>query len=117
MQLRSARLCLDCEEIHVDQQCPVCLSEAFVYLTRWVPAEERRTQRLPAATKVTPEKSAVARWAQRGVVGLAVAAAAGRWWWEANRPPASPDGEKGSRNENPEPSDGINEGGGDIPRP
>jgi len=32
MQLRTARLCLDCEELHQDQQCPNCASEAFVYL-------------------------------------------------------------------------------------
>ena len=42
MQLRVARLCLDCEDIHDSQQCPVCASETFAYLTRWVPAPERR---------------------------------------------------------------------------
>jgi hypothetical protein len=84
MQLRTARLCLDCEEIHEGQECPVCLSEAFAYLTRWVPAEERRTRRLPSATKVTPEKSGAARWAQRGVLGLALVAAS-RWWWQSSK--------------------------------
>src|SRR5262245_32500541 len=29
MQLRTARLCLDCEEVHEEQQCPVCASESF----------------------------------------------------------------------------------------
>ena len=42
MQLRTARLCLDCEEVHDEYRCPVCASEAFTYLTRWVPAPERR---------------------------------------------------------------------------
>ena len=79
MQLRTARLCLDCEEIHADQQCPVCLSEAFTYLTRWVPVEERRTRRLPSAVKVTPEARGSGRWVRRGVFGLAVLAAASRW--------------------------------------
>ena len=44
MQLRMARLCLDCEEVHAAQQCPVCASETFAYLTRWVAAPERRSQ-------------------------------------------------------------------------
>jgi hypothetical protein len=83
MQLRSARLCLDCEEIHDAQECPVCLSEAFVYLTRWVPVEERRTHRLPSAIKVTPEPGGAARWVRRGVVGLAVLAAS-RWMWQSS---------------------------------
>jgi len=78
MRLDDARLCLDCEEIHEAQECPVCLSEAFVYLMRWVPVEERRTRRLPSATKVVPEKKGVGRWVQRGVVGLAVMAASRR---------------------------------------
>ena len=43
MQLRVARLCLDCEEVHDAQQCPVCASETFAYLSRWVAAAERRT--------------------------------------------------------------------------
>jgi hypothetical protein len=47
MQLRVARLCLDCEDVHDSQQCPVCASETFVFLTRWVPAPERRTQPRP----------------------------------------------------------------------
>jgi hypothetical protein len=36
MKLDAARLCLDCEEIHDSQICPICSSEAFAYLTRWV---------------------------------------------------------------------------------
>ena len=92
MQLRTARLCLDCEEIHEQQECPVCLSEAFVYLTRWVPAEERRTRRLPSATNVKPERSATSHWLRRGALGLA-GVAASRWWWEVNRKAPTKDGD------------------------
>ena len=42
MQLRTARLCLDCEEVHDEGQCPVCASETFTYLSRWIPSDERR---------------------------------------------------------------------------
>ncbi len=48
MQLRNARLCLDCEEVHDAEQCPICASEMFASITRWVPAPERRTR--PRAT-------------------------------------------------------------------
>jgi len=90
MQLRTARLCLDCEEIHENQECPICLSEAGVYLTRWIPPEERRTRRFPSAIKVTPVARYPAgwltrdpaRWVRRGVFGLAVLAAS-RWLWQA----------------------------------
>ena len=44
MRLDDARLCLDCEEIHQEQECPACGSEAFGFLTRWIhstsPAQE-----------------------------------------------------------------------------
>lgn len=52
MQLRRARLCHDCEEVHDAQRCPVCASETFTYITRWVPAPERRAR--PRAT-TSPE--------------------------------------------------------------
>jgi hypothetical protein len=42
MQLRVARLCLDCEEVHDAQQCPICASETFAFISRWVPTPERR---------------------------------------------------------------------------
>src|SRR5262245_55739479 len=47
MQLRNARLCLDCEEVHDAPQCPVCASESFAFLTRWVQAPERRERPRP----------------------------------------------------------------------
>ena len=70
MQLRRARLCLDCEEIHVEQRCPVCASETFAYLTRWIPSPERRAQ--PRSTKPTPAQPA--NLPSRGkMLGLGVA--------------------------------------------
>jgi hypothetical protein len=51
MQLRAARLCLDRDNVHGTQQCPVCASEAFAFMTRWVPAPERR--RLPRVATVS----------------------------------------------------------------
>ena len=44
MQLRSARLCLDCEEVHDANVCPACASETFAFMTRWIPAPERRVR-------------------------------------------------------------------------
>ena len=38
MRLAGARLCLDCEEVHEGDRCPVCGSETFAFLKRWVPA-------------------------------------------------------------------------------
>ena len=50
MKLDAARLCLDCEEIHDSPICPICSSEAFAYLTRWVqPAVERTVDANAAA--------------------------------------------------------------------
>ena len=76
MQLRIARLCLDCEELHDAQQCPVCASEIFAYLSRWVPAPERRAKpRLRSERRaLTPRNVA----AGVGVLG-AVAYAWSRW--------------------------------------
>jgi hypothetical protein len=57
MQLRNARLCLDCEEVHDAEQCPICASEMFASITRWVPAPERRTR--PRATPSSERADAV----------------------------------------------------------
>ena len=84
MQLRRARLCLDCEELHEEPHCPVCASEVFVYLTRWIPVEDLRTRKRrlarPRAPVVPPSR--VSRIVKGGAVGLAVFAAA-RWLWRA----------------------------------
>ncbi len=82
MQLRAARLCLDCEEVHNCEHCPVCASEAFAYLSRWVPTPERRKHPRPAAApqveiykKLTQEHEH-SRWTRvlgQSALGLTVA--------------------------------------------
>jgi hypothetical protein len=37
MQLRAARLCANCENVHDARACPACGSGTFMYLTKWVP--------------------------------------------------------------------------------
>ena len=90
MKLRTARLCLDCEEVHDAQQCPVCVSESFVYLTRWIPVAVGNDEPHPAA----PPDAAVykrllvanavrpkaVRLLKRGAIGLAAISLA-RWLW------------------------------------
>ncbi len=68
MKLDAARLCLDCDEVHEEQICPACSSEAFAFLTRWVqPAIEREQRvtdarpRLPAAAAAGEERPAPVR--------------------------------------------------------
>jgi hypothetical protein len=85
MQLRNARLCLDCEELHETQQCPVCASESFVFLTRWVPAEERRRA---GRSRPRPDAQAVPAprnktWIAGGLAGVALLAAS-RWFLRPN---------------------------------
>jgi hypothetical protein len=105
MQLRNARLCLDCEEVHESQQCPLCASETFVFITRWVPAPERR-QKPRAATPppapdtldtyremLSPEPQDGAGWrfVKRGALGLALFGVAG-WMLKRNtRPDEAPE--------------------------
>ena len=101
MQLHVARLCLDCEEIHDQQMCPLCSSESFAFISRWVPAPERRTQPRTEPRQVAsretaeiyrqlldpkPQASGTKRWVKRGIVGLGVAAIAG-WAWRGKPAP------------------------------
>lgn len=84
MQLRNARLCLDCEEVHESQQCPLCASESFVFMTRWVPVPERRQKPRSPEPPPSPEldtyrellspppQSAGWRFVKRGAMGLAL---------------------------------------------
>jgi predicted nucleic acid-binding Zn-ribbon protein len=87
MQLHTARLCLDCQEVHAGQTCPICGSESFAYISRWIPAPERRSKPRPAASSpeaetyrrlLSPERNqpAASRWLTRGAFGLAVVSAA-----------------------------------------
>ena len=87
MQLRGTRLCLDCEELHREDRCPVCGSDAFAYLTRWVTVEERRAKRREVAppTPAPTPPPGLSRWVVRGAAGLVVVAT-GRWLWKSARP-------------------------------
>jgi hypothetical protein len=65
MQLRVARLCLDCEELHVGDSCPICASERYAFLATWLPVEERRRwRRAPvlAPTRAQRRFMAVRQW-------------------------------------------------------
>ena len=91
MQLRNARLCLDCEEVHDDQHCPVCASDSFAYMSRWVPVEERRTKRRATVTHITePRRSSRGKWVAGGALGIA-AFAAGRMLFRKTDAPADAD--------------------------
>ena len=111
MQLHNARLCLDCDEIHEEPQCPQCASESFGFIKRWVPASERRArQREPEIdgahreTISTYKELLAANEAPRfstwklvrgGAVSLALIGAAG-WVWRRNvhsRSGPSPNGD------------------------
>ena len=94
MQLHTARLCLDCQEVHEGQTCPVCGSESFAYISRWIPAPERREK--PRPTVEPPEaetyrrllspdrvQPGTSRWLKRGAFGLAAVSAAA-WMLKRN---------------------------------
>ena len=76
MQLRLARLCLNCAEVHDGQQCPVCASETFAYLSRWVPAPERRAQPRSLDSPLLPSRGKVIGY---GVIGVGIVGLA-RWF-------------------------------------
>ena len=73
MQLRVARLCLDCEEVHDAQQCPICASETFAFLTRWVAAPERRATPRTATDQPPVRQPTAARTSNhRAMIGYSV---------------------------------------------
>lgn len=53
MQLGTARLCVNCEEVHAAQACPACGSENYAYLTRWVPSSKPQPAPRPHAPRIT----------------------------------------------------------------
>jgi hypothetical protein len=95
MQLRTARLCMDCEEIHDQPQCPLCGSETFAYVIRWIPAPERRSPARPSTDAERVEayqqllgsgtESKMGKWTKRGVWGAAALLATG-WIWSRRSP-------------------------------
>ncbi len=112
MRLDDARLCLDCEEIHEEQECPSCGSEAFAFLTRWIQSTGPKAKLVqpPSATHArsaqTPEH--LAAWREiadgtpersgrgkkivtRSLLGLAAMGIAG-WAW-SKAAPSKDDGE------------------------
>jgi hypothetical protein len=107
MHLSVARLCLDCQEIHSDDRCAVCTSEAFGFITRWVKVDTqpRAVPKDEAATNAArvdsyrqilnpaAKRSTAARWLRKG--GLVVAAGyLARLGWQIaaqrNRPSEGP---------------------------
>src|SRR5262249_28070865 len=87
--------CLDCEEIHDAQVCPVCASETFSFLTRWVPAPEASTERArPPSTNADIYRRLIdapgenpsrrGRRLTRGLIGLTAVGLVG-WAWRTGR--------------------------------
>jgi hypothetical protein len=94
MQLRDARLCADCDEVHDAQQCPHCASERFSYLSRWVPLPPDRMRARPTTSPeaevyrqlINPENSQPSRGILRhGLMGVAAAGVLGWLWQSASR--------------------------------
>jgi hypothetical protein len=101
MQLRNARLCLDCDEVHDESHCPICASESFAFIKRWVPASERRARQRPpeidgahrdtvntyksllAASQDEEPRLTLRQLVRGGAVSLAILGAAG-WMWKRN---------------------------------
>ena len=94
MRLSEARLCLDCDEVHADARCPVCASESFAFIKRWVTTPEKRPRSAspPAGDEQAAEtlatyrallagvgepRTGVSRLLRGGAVGLALLGAAG----------------------------------------
>jgi predicted nucleic acid-binding Zn-ribbon protein len=113
MQLHVARLCMDCDEVHDSQTCPVCGSESFAYITRWIPAPERRRRPRPPQPSDTaatyrellspePQQSGMPRWLRRGAVGLAALTAFG-WAWQRGTATTTKVGDAGNASERESP--------------
>jgi hypothetical protein len=115
MKLVNARLCLDCEEVHEEQHCPVCGSESFAFMTRWVtpadtvaepPAQqprppdgvERRKQlarreQVDAYRQIlNPTPARRGRMVAGGALGLALIGVARMLWRAAPEKNANTDG-------------------------
>jgi hypothetical protein len=94
MRLSTARLCLDCEEIHEDQVCPICASERFGFISRWVPSPEPRKAPTQSSPKVEiykellreerPNNSSRIRILRQSLIGLTAVGLFG-WLWRTSQ--------------------------------
>lgn len=57
VELRRAKLCLDCEVIFDGPRCPACTSETFVPVKRWI----RPTERVAAPPSAPPPAQPVSK--------------------------------------------------------
>ena len=73
MQLRNARLCLDCEEVHDAQQCPACASEMYAPITRWVAPGAARPLARRAVVVARGNLPGVDRWREASLENTAAA--------------------------------------------
>ena len=98
MQLRDARLCLDCEEVHDGTICPVCGSESFTYISRWVPVPDADRPKRPERAQQTEQANVYrellasgepptrkGKLLRGGLLGLTALGLAG-WAWRSTRP-------------------------------
>ena len=116
MRLDDARLCLDCEELHNEHECPACGSEAFAFLKRWIKttnsrprvsstrdplapvdvvSREATSEQLDAWRQIVEGKAPEPRRGRliaRGLVGLAAMGLAGWAWTRAGRKGDAPEG-------------------------
>jgi len=117
MRLMNARLCLDCEEVHDQQHCPICSSESFAFLTRWVtPSDTVTAEAAPRATRPpdavgrreqvdayrqilspSPPSPKRARLVARGALGLAILGVARALWRAVPEPRPEPKPDAGPR--------------------
>ena len=91
MQLIAARLCLDCNEVHDQPQCPSCASNAFTYMTRWVPPPDRRARPRPTTSPeaeiyrgLVGDTKPIGNVVKAGVVGVTAVGVLG-WLWKTAR--------------------------------
>ena len=94
--------------------CPVCSSETFAYISRWVPAPERRAKPRPATNNDDvevyrqllsgePPQPTAMRWLRRGAFGVAaLGAAAYAWKRTGNSEPGKTEPAKTDRTKNPQ---------------
>jgi hypothetical protein len=94
MRLRDARLCLDCDEVHDATICPVCGSESFTYISRWVPVPDTERPKRPERSEQAniyrelleggEPPSRTRKLLRGGLLGLTALGIAG-WAWRSSR--------------------------------